>query len=135
MRRRVSTWSKIANAIAGPEREFVALLPRGQGKTTLLSAIGRMGLKIPLDLDYQDLQVRTFQVANADVDLVLLDITMPEVDGLGLLAISRRLAQEFPRTHAGWTLGSISRWRVSPSLPQVERVWNLVPSVISTVIM
>jgi phage terminase large subunit-like protein len=30
---------RIASAIAGPEREVVALLPRGQGKTTLLSAI------------------------------------------------------------------------------------------------
>src|ERR671915_777102 len=30
---------RIANAAAGPEREFVALLPRGQGKTTLLAAI------------------------------------------------------------------------------------------------
>jgi phage terminase large subunit-like protein len=30
---------RIAKAAAGPEREFVALLPRGQGKTTLLAAI------------------------------------------------------------------------------------------------
>jgi phage terminase large subunit-like protein len=30
---------RVARAIAGPEREFVALLPRGQGKTTLLAAI------------------------------------------------------------------------------------------------
>jgi phage terminase large subunit-like protein len=30
---------KIATAAAGTEREFVALLPRGQGKTTLLAAI------------------------------------------------------------------------------------------------
>lgn len=30
---------RIAAAAAGPEREFVALLPRGQGKTTLLAAI------------------------------------------------------------------------------------------------
>src|SRR5574338_1135050 len=33
--------------------------------------------------------------------------------------------------HAGWTFGSMSRCSVSPSLPQVERTWNLVPSVIS----
>ena len=39
-----------------------------------------------------------------------------------------------PPVHAGCTLGSISRWSVSPSLPQVDRVWNLVPSVISTLI-
>ena len=37
--------------------------------------------------------------------------------------------------HAGWTLGSISRCSVSPSLPQVDRIWNLVPSVMSTLIM
>ena len=30
---------RIVKGIAGPEREFVALLPRGQGKTTLLAAI------------------------------------------------------------------------------------------------
>jgi phage terminase large subunit-like protein len=30
---------RIAKAAAGPEREFVALLPRGQGKSTLLAAI------------------------------------------------------------------------------------------------
>ena len=30
----------IAKAAAGPEREFVALLPRGNGKSTLLAAIG-----------------------------------------------------------------------------------------------
>jgi phage terminase large subunit-like protein len=30
---------RIAKAASGPEREFVALLPRGQGKTTLLAAI------------------------------------------------------------------------------------------------
>jgi phage terminase large subunit-like protein len=30
----------IANAAAGPEREFVGLLPRGNGKSTLLAAIG-----------------------------------------------------------------------------------------------
>jgi hypothetical protein len=30
---------RIAKAAARPEREFVALLPRGQGKTTLLAAI------------------------------------------------------------------------------------------------
>lgn len=30
---------RIEKAAAGPEREFVALLPRGQGKTTLLAAI------------------------------------------------------------------------------------------------
>jgi phage terminase large subunit-like protein len=30
---------RIAKAAAGPEREFVCLLPRGQGKTTLLAAI------------------------------------------------------------------------------------------------
>src|SRR4030095_11891771 len=40
-----------------------------------------------------------------------------------------------PPTQAGCTFGSISRCNVSPSLPQVERSWNLVPSVISTVIM
>lgn len=31
---------KIVKAAAGPEREFVALLPRGNGKSTLLAAIG-----------------------------------------------------------------------------------------------
>jgi phage terminase large subunit-like protein len=31
---------RIAKAAAGPEREFVALLPRGNGKSTLLAAIG-----------------------------------------------------------------------------------------------
>jgi len=30
---------KIAKAAAGPERELVVLLPRGQGKTTLLAAL------------------------------------------------------------------------------------------------
>jgi phage terminase large subunit-like protein len=30
---------RIAQAASGPEREFVALLPRGQGKTTLLAAL------------------------------------------------------------------------------------------------
>src|SRR5690348_10249203 len=40
-----------------------------------------------------------------------------------------------PPTRAGWTFRSMSRCSVSPSLPQVERVWNLVPSVISTLIM
>ena len=40
-----------------------------------------------------------------------------------------------PPVHAGCTFGSISRCIVSPSLPQVERTWNLVPSVISTLIM
>jgi phage terminase large subunit-like protein len=30
---------RIAKAVAGPERECVVLLPRGQGKTTLLAAI------------------------------------------------------------------------------------------------
>jgi hypothetical protein len=35
---------RIAKAAAGPEREFVALLPRGQGKTTLLAAIDKAKL-------------------------------------------------------------------------------------------
>src|SRR5205809_7221224 len=30
---------RIARAVAGPEREVVIVLPRGQGKTTLLAAI------------------------------------------------------------------------------------------------
>src|SRR5436190_17938460 len=40
-----------------------------------------------------------------------------------------------PPVHAGCDLGSMSRLSVSPSLPQVERVWNLVPSVMTTLIM
>jgi deoxycytidine triphosphate deaminase len=38
-----------------------------------------------------------------------------------------------PPVHAGCDLGSISSAIVSPSLPQVERVWKVVPSVICTV--
>ena len=40
-----------------------------------------------------------------------------------------------PPVHAGWLVGSISSAIVSPSLPQVERVWNSVPSVILMVIV
>jgi phage terminase large subunit-like protein len=34
---------RIARAATGPERELVALLPRGNGKTTLLAAIAKHG--------------------------------------------------------------------------------------------
>src|SRR6185295_2964445 len=40
-----------------------------------------------------------------------------------------------PPVQAGCDLGSISRFSLSPSLPQVERVWYSVPSVITTVII
>jgi len=40
---------------------------------TLLSAIGRMGLKIPLDLDYQDLQVRQCEYQSSCATVVMLD--------------------------------------------------------------
>src|SRR5687768_15221750 len=41
----------------------------------------------------------------------------------------------WPPVQAGCTLGSMSRVRVSPSLPQVERVSKVVPSVICTLII
>src|SRR6266436_2083875 len=40
-----------------------------------------------------------------------------------------------PPVQAGCDLESISRFSLSPSLPQVERVWYSVPSVITTVIV
>src|SRR5581483_8448877 len=40
-----------------------------------------------------------------------------------------------PPTQAGCDLGSMSRCSLSPSLPQVERVWYSVPSVITTVMV
>src|SRR4051812_8877606 len=41
----------------------------------------------------------------------------------------------WPPVQAGWTLGSMSSCSVSPSLPQVERVSKVVPSVICTLIV
>ena len=43
--------------------------------------------------------------------------------------------QQAASVQAGWLVGSMSSASVSPSLPQVLRVWNSVPSVILTVIM
>src|SRR4051812_28852776 len=40
-----------------------------------------------------------------------------------------------PPVQAGCDLESMSRFSLSPSLPQVERVWYSVPSVITTVIV
>ena len=40
-----------------------------------------------------------------------------------------------PPVQAGCDLGSMSRLSLSPSLPQVERVWYSVPSVMTTVIV
>src|SRR4029453_17082765 len=40
-----------------------------------------------------------------------------------------------PPAHAGWVDGSISRFIVSPSLPQVERVRYSVPSVMTTLMV
>src|SRR5204863_136161 len=42
---------------------------------------------------------------------------------------------EMTLTQAGCDLGSMSRFSLSPCLPQVERVWYSVPSVITTVIV
>src|SRR5882757_8992212 len=40
-----------------------------------------------------------------------------------------------PPVQAGCDLESMSRFILSPSLPQVERVWYSVPSVITTVML
>src|SRR6266436_3822980 len=40
-----------------------------------------------------------------------------------------------PPVQAGCDLGSMSRLSLSPALPQVERVWYSVPSVMTTVII
>src|SRR3954467_11790952 len=40
-----------------------------------------------------------------------------------------------PPVQAGCDLESMSRFSLSPSLPQVERVWYSVPSVITTVMV
>src|SRR5215472_4849167 len=40
-----------------------------------------------------------------------------------------------PPVQAGCDFGSISRLSLSPALPQVDRVWYSVPSVITTVIV
>src|SRR2546429_4605421 len=47
----------------------------------------------------------------------------------------RSISVCWPPVQAGCDFGSISRLSVSPSLPQVERVWNLLPSVMTTLIM
>src|SRR5438477_190013 len=77
----------------------------------------------------------TLSQANREKTKVKLSAADPGPDDMIEKRPQRSSICWMPPVQAGWDLGSMSTFSLSPSLPQVERVWYSVPSVITTVIV